>query len=94
MYKIIERRMIVPNMHEFTVEAPAVAESVQAGQFRHRPAGRYGERIPLSVADWDREAGHGDVGFHAGRRVDRQAGPAEAGRNRSPRSSGRWAGRP
>jgi hypothetical protein len=30
MYKVIERRMIVPNMHEFTVLAPAVAEAVKA----------------------------------------------------------------
>jgi hypothetical protein len=29
MYKVIERRMIVPNLHEFTVRAPAVAESVK-----------------------------------------------------------------
>jgi len=57
MYKIIERRMIVPNMHEFTVEAPAVAESVQAGNFIIVRPDDYGERIPLSVADWDRGAG-------------------------------------
>jgi ferredoxin/flavodoxin---NADP+ reductase len=57
MYKIIERRMIVPNMHEFTVEAPAVAESVEAGNFIIVRADEYGERIPLSVADWDRGAG-------------------------------------
>lgn len=57
MYKIIERRMIVPNLHEFTVEAPAVAESVKPGNFIIVRPDQYGERIPLSVADWDREAG-------------------------------------
>jgi ferredoxin--NADP+ reductase len=57
MYKIIERRMIVPNLHEFTVEAPAVAESVRPGNFVIVRPDSYGERIPLSVADWDREAG-------------------------------------
>ncbi|OGD28050.1 MAG: ferredoxin-NADP reductase [Candidatus Aminicenantes bacterium RBG_13_63_10] len=57
MYKIIERRMIVPNLHEFTVLAPAVAETVKAGQFVIVRPDPLGERIPLSVADWDREAG-------------------------------------
>ena len=57
MYKVIERRMIVPNMHVFTVLAPAVAESVNPGNFIIVRPDEAGERIPLSVADWDREAG-------------------------------------
>jgi ferredoxin--NADP+ reductase len=57
MYKVIERRSIVPNLHELTIEAPAVAESVQAGNFVIVRPDDHGERIPLSVAEWDREAG-------------------------------------
>ncbi len=57
MYKVIERRMIVPNLHEFVVEAPEVARSVQPGNFVIVRADENGERVPLSVADWDREAG-------------------------------------
>ena len=57
MYEVIERRMIVPNLHEFTVRAPAVARSVKPGQFVIVRPEENGERIPLSVADWDREAG-------------------------------------
>jgi len=57
MYKVIERRMIVPNLHEFTVQSPAVAESVKPGNFIIVRPDQYGERIPLSVADWDRNAG-------------------------------------
>ena len=57
MYEIVERRMIVPNLHEFIVRAPAVAESVKPGNFVIVRADSYGERIPLSVADWDRQAG-------------------------------------
>ncbi len=56
MYRIVERRMIVPNLHELTVEAPEVAESVQPGNFVILRADEVGERIPLSVADWDRQA--------------------------------------
>jgi len=57
MYEVIERRMIVPNLHEFTVRAPAVARSVRPGQFVIVRPEEQGERIPLSVADWDAEAG-------------------------------------
>ncbi|OGD28622.1 MAG: ferredoxin-NADP reductase [Candidatus Aminicenantes bacterium RBG_13_63_10] len=57
MYEVIERRMIVPNLHEFTVRAPAVARSVKPGQFVIVRPEEQGERIPLSVADWDAEAG-------------------------------------
>jgi ferredoxin--NADP+ reductase len=57
MYTIVERRMIVPNMHELVVRAPAVAETVQPGNFVMLRPDPLGERIPLSVADWDREAG-------------------------------------
>jgi len=57
MYRIVERRMIVPNLHEFTVEAPEVAQSVQPGNFVIVRPDEHGERTPLSVAAWDREAG-------------------------------------
>ncbi|MDH4198238.1 MAG: sulfide/dihydroorotate dehydrogenase-like FAD/NAD-binding protein [Candidatus Aminicenantes bacterium] len=57
MYQVVERRMIVPNLHELTVLAPAVAESVKPGQFVIVRPDISGERIPLSVAGWDRDAG-------------------------------------
>ena len=57
MYRVVERRMIVPNLHEFTVEAPDVAETVQPGNFIILRPDEHGERMPLSVADWDRQAG-------------------------------------
>ena len=57
MFKLIENRLLVPNIQEMTVEAPEVARSVQAGQFVIVRAEEDGERIPLSVADWDSERG-------------------------------------
>ncbi len=56
-YRIIQRRMIVPNIHELTVEAPLVAASVEPGQFVIVRPNDKGERMPLSIADFDREAG-------------------------------------
>ncbi len=57
MYRIVERRMIVPNLHELVVEAPQVTPSVQPGNFVIVRPDAEGERIPLSIADWDTEAG-------------------------------------
>jgi ferredoxin--NADP+ reductase len=55
--KVIERSMIVPNMHLLVVEAPEIASKVKPGQFVIVRAGDEGERIPLSIADYDAEKG-------------------------------------
>ncbi len=57
MFKLIENRMIVPNMHLLTLEAPEVVRQMQPGQFVIVRADDGGERIPLSIADWDAEEG-------------------------------------
>lgn len=57
MYKIIEKRMIVPNIHLIKVLAPAVAKKCLPGQFVIIMVDEKGERIPLSISDWDREEG-------------------------------------
>lgn len=58
MYRVIERRMIVPNLHELVIEAPNVARSIQPGNFVVVRPDESGERVPLSVADWNWEACH------------------------------------
>ena len=57
MFEILESYMIVPNMHLLTISAPNVCQEMQPGQFIILRAEENGERIPLSVADWDVEAG-------------------------------------
>ncbi|UCB52585.1 MAG: sulfide/dihydroorotate dehydrogenase-like FAD/NAD-binding protein [Candidatus Zixiibacteriota bacterium] len=57
MFKLTDNRMIVPNMHLLTLEAPEVARQMQPGQFVIVRADDGGERIPLSIADWDAEEG-------------------------------------
>lgn len=57
MNKVIERTMIVPNMHLLEVEVPEIASKVKPGQFIIVRANDEGERIPLSVADWNSEKG-------------------------------------
>jgi ferredoxin--NADP+ reductase len=48
---------MVPNLQLLTVRAPTVASKIQPGQFVILRVDERGERIPLTVADWDREAG-------------------------------------
>lgn len=57
MFKVISNQMIVPNIHLLSVEAPAVAAQIEPGQFVILRAEDDGERIPLSIADWDRDKG-------------------------------------
>ena len=49
--------MIVPNIHELIVEAPDVAASIQPGQFIILRPNEKGERVPLSVSEFDRDKG-------------------------------------
>lgn len=63
MYKILERQDLVPNIHSFKIEAPAVARKAHAGQFIIVRVDENGERIPLTIADWDAEEGSVTVVF-------------------------------
>ena len=57
MYRISKKKMLTPSICLMDVEAPRIASSAQPGQFlivRVRPEG---ERIPLTVCDYDRDAG-------------------------------------
>ena len=67
MFEILENREIVPNIHILKVAAPAIARKVQAGQFVVIRTDEKGERIPLTVSDWDENDGsltilYSDVG--------------------------------
>ncbi len=57
MYQIIENTMLVPNLHMAVIAAPEIARVVQPGQFVILRAEEDGERIPLTVSDWDAEKG-------------------------------------
>ena len=57
MNRVVERTMIVPNMHLLVLEAPDIAAKIRPGQFVIIRPEDEGERIPLSVSDWDREKG-------------------------------------
>ncbi len=63
MYKILLKQGLVPNIHLFKVAAPAVARKAQAGQFVVIRIDEKGERIPLTIADWDEKEGSVTIVF-------------------------------
>jgi ferredoxin/flavodoxin---NADP+ reductase len=57
MFEILERKMIVPNLHMLVIHAPDIVEEIQPGQFVIVHSGEGAERIPLTPADWNHEDG-------------------------------------
>ncbi len=57
MYKILEKTALNPTVTKMVVDAPLVARKAQPGQFIIFRATEDGERIPLTIADYDREKG-------------------------------------
>ncbi|UCG27439.1 MAG: sulfide/dihydroorotate dehydrogenase-like FAD/NAD-binding protein [Bacteroidales bacterium] len=57
MTEIIERIQLVPNIHTCTVKAPEIARKALPGQFVIVIPDEYSERIPITIADWDKKAG-------------------------------------
>ena len=57
MYTIKQKTSLSHDVHSMVVDAPYVARKAQPGQFVILRAGKLGERIPLTIADSDRDAG-------------------------------------
>ena len=56
-YKILSKKELCPNQYELTVEAPFVVRNAKAGQFIIFRAEENGERVPLTIADVDKNTG-------------------------------------
>ena len=57
MYRIAKKRVLNPTVSLMEIEAPAVARKAEPGQFIILRVDEEGERIPLTIADFDRERG-------------------------------------
>lgn len=57
MYRIVRKKILNPTVTLMDIEAPKVAKKAEPGQFIILRADENGERIPLTVADFDREKG-------------------------------------
>lgn len=57
MYKILEKKNLNPTVTLMKISAPFVAKKAEPGQFIILRVDEVGERIPLTIADYDRETG-------------------------------------
>ncbi len=57
MFKIVSKESLNPTVSKMVVEAPLIAKKAEPGQFIIFRAKEDSERIPLTIADFDREAG-------------------------------------
>ena len=57
MYRIITKKILNPTVTLMEVEAPLIAKKAEPGQFIILRVDDEGERIPLTIADFDREKG-------------------------------------
>ena len=64
-YKILDKIELCPNQYELKIKAPFVTRNAQAGQFIIFRVEENGERVPITIADVDREHGILTVVFMA-----------------------------
>jgi ferredoxin/flavodoxin---NADP+ reductase len=57
MSLILEKRTLTPKIFELLIETPRIAQKARPGQFVVVMADERGERIPLTIADFDRDRG-------------------------------------
>ncbi len=75
MYKILKKENLAPNIYLMDIEAKRVAKSCYPGQFVIVRMDEKGERIPLTICDYDREEGSVTIVFQAlGSSTKRMAG--------------------
>ncbi len=57
MYKIVDKKQLASGITALDIEAPLIAEKASPGQFVVVIADEKSERIPLTIADWDKQEG-------------------------------------
>ncbi|AEF94950.1 oxidoreductase FAD/NAD(P)-binding domain protein [Desulfotomaculum nigrificans CO-1-SRB] len=83
MYQILSKKTLAPAIHQYEIAAPKVAKKAKAGQFIILRVDETGERIPLTIADFDREKGtitivFAEVGYSTKKLAKLNAGDAVA----------------
>ncbi len=63
MYKVLRKELLAEAMFSMDIEAPMVARKAKAGQFVIIRTDQDGERIPLTIADFDEQAGSVTIVF-------------------------------
>jgi len=81
LYPIISTEELVPRVHLYRVAAPRIAKKAAAGQFLILRVDENGERIPLTIADWDASEGTVSVVFMEVGTTTTKLGRLKAGDN-------------
>jgi ferredoxin--NADP+ reductase len=79
VYRITAREDLSPVTKLFKVEAPEVARKAKAGQFVIIRIDEQGERVPLTVADYDRQSGEITLVFQEVGKTTKQLGTMKVG---------------
>lgn len=79
MFRILQRRDLTPITKLYVVQAPLVARKAQPGQFVIVRLDPRGERIPLTIADYDREKGTVTIVIQEVGKTSRDLGRLTAG---------------
>ncbi len=79
MFEILEKKILSPNEKLMKIRAPLIARKAQAGQFVILRINEQGERIPLTIADYDRDDGTITIIFLEVGKSTKQLGRLEVG---------------
>lgn len=79
MYKILEKRVLAPAIQLMKVDAPMTARRAMPGQFIILRVMEGGERIPLTIADYNRDEGWVTIIFQEVGATTKALGMLEAG---------------
>jgi ferredoxin--NADP+ reductase len=79
MYKILEKKILSDNVKQMVVKAPLVAKKAQAGQFIILRIDEQGERIPLTIADYNGKKGTVTIIFMEVGKTTKQLGTLNVG---------------
>ncbi len=79
MYKILEKKALGPGMWYMRIQAPLVARRAMPGQFIMFRITEEGERVPLTIADFDRQEGWVSIIFQEVGFSTKQLGRLEQG---------------
>ncbi len=79
MYKILGKKVLSDVNKLMVIEAPEIARKARAGQFVIVRTDEHGERIPLTIADYDRDAGTITIIFQEVGKSTMQMGTLEVG---------------
>ncbi|MEW6095535.1 MAG: sulfide/dihydroorotate dehydrogenase-like FAD/NAD-binding protein [bacterium] len=78
MYKIIESKELAREIKLFVINAPKVAKACKPGQFIILKINEYGERIPLTIYDYDSDKGTISIIFQEVGKTTKQLGKLKA----------------